>query len=63
MNHLREIRRQRGLTQLELASLARVSISTVSHAENGRVPYPAQRAAIALALDVWEEKIWPAPTR
>ncbi len=50
---LRELRQSRGLSQRDLAELARVSSGTVYRLENGlRGAYPGTIRKLAVALDV-----------
>jgi transcriptional regulator with XRE-family HTH domain len=55
---LRELRQSRGLSQRELAKLAKVSPGTVMQLENGlRGAYPATVRKLALALGVPTEEL------
>ena len=55
---LREIRRERGLSQRDLAALAHVQLATVSNAETGRhTPCFKTRQKLARALNTPVQKI------
>jgi transcriptional regulator with XRE-family HTH domain len=57
---LRDLRLERGLTQVELAVAARVAVGTISFAERDvRHPMPLVRERIARALGVSRTDIWP----
>lgn len=47
---LRAARKKCGLTQAELAKMAGISVSMVSHYENGRYPVPQVLALAVVAL-------------
>ncbi len=58
LSSLRELRRNRGLTQRELAKLAEVSPGSVYRLENGlRGAYPATLRKLAAALEVPTEDL------
>ena len=56
--YLKEVRQSRGLSQRELAELARVSSGTVYRVENGlRGAYPGTVRKLATALGVAPEEL------
>ena len=58
LNNLRAIRTQRGLTQLDLATLTQIAPSNISSMENGKqFAYPGWRKRLAKALGVSEKSI------
>jgi transcriptional regulator with XRE-family HTH domain len=58
MNRLRDIRRQKGFTQLKLANLAGVSTTTINMAEQRLIrPTLETRQKIAGALEVNPEDV------
>jgi transcriptional regulator with XRE-family HTH domain len=58
---LRETRKQRGLTQIQLSELAGVEQGTISRLENGESDRPSWEivARLARALDVPPEELFP----
>lgn len=59
-NRLREVRLQRGLTQLELAIRTRIAPQDLSAIECGRKwPFPSWRRRLAKALGVEEDYLFP----
>jgi putative transcriptional regulator len=59
-NNLRKLRKQRGLSQLELSYETRISPPDISKMERNKVfPHPKWREKLAEALEVEEEKIFP----
>ena len=60
MNNLKEMRKQRGLSQLKLAHLTGIQPSEISRVENGRlIPYPSWRTRLARALGATEHELFP----
>lgn len=60
MNFLKEVRKQRGLSQLTLAKLTNIAPSDISRIENGWLyPYPGWRKRLAKALGVTEAELFP----
>ena len=61
-NRLREIRQEKGISQLRLAYLTGVSPSAISKVENGHMSaFPNWRKRFALALKVREAEIFGGP--
>lgn len=59
-NNLKIIRTQKGISQLELAIMTRISPSNLSHIENGKqYCYPGWRKRLAQALNVDEKTLFP----
>lgn len=59
-NLLKEIRTEKGLSQLGLAKLTNISPSDISRVENGWLrPYPGWRKRFAKALNTPVDKIFP----
>lgn len=58
---LRKIRKEKGLTQVELASIAGVDATVISRIESGVIARPAWEtvARLSKALGVSPEKIFP----
>ena len=60
MNRLKEIRNERGLSQLRLAMLTGIAPSELSRIENGWIrPYPGWRKRLARALETTEAELFP----
>ncbi|GAH61860.1 unnamed protein product [marine sediment metagenome] len=60
MNRLKEIRNERGLSQLRLALLTGIAPSELSRIENGWIrPYPGWRKRLARALGATESELFP----
>lgn len=60
MNKLRQIRKERGLSQLDLAFMTEIGPSEISRIENGWLrPYPGWRRRLALALSATEAELFP----
>ena len=63
-NRLREVRKQQGLSQFELARICGIETANLSKVENGILrPYPGWRQRIAQALGVSEDEIFPAEVK
>jgi putative transcriptional regulator len=63
MNNLREIRKQKGLSQLKLAYITGIAPSEISRIENGVLkPYPGWRRRLAKALATNEGELFPKST-
>lgn len=63
-NKIRETRRQRGLTQTQLACAAGLAAATLCNIELGNLkPWPKARRGIATALDVREEELFSEESR
>lgn len=60
MNRLRQIRRERGFSQLRLAMLTGIAPWDISRVENGWIrPYPGWRKRFARALGMSEAELFP----
>jgi len=60
MNRLKEIRREKGLSQLRLAFVTGISPSDISRIENDWIrPYPGWRKRFSRALGISEDEIFP----
>ncbi len=60
MNRLKEIRAEKGLSQLALAKLTDIAPTDISRIENGWLrPYPGWRVRLAGALGVTESELFP----
>ena len=60
MNRLREIRKQKGLSQLDLMRATGIAPTDISALERGRsYPWPGWRKKLAKVLDVSEEVLFP----
>lgn len=58
MNNMRKIRKERGLTQFELAKLSNINPSSISNLESGKIYfYPGWLKRIAEVLEVDPEEI------
>lgn len=61
MNKLKEIRKERGLSQLKLSFLTGIQPSDISRIENGRLrPFPSWRERLAKVLGETEAELFPA---
>lgn len=59
-NKLREIRNQKGISQLKLTMMTGIAPGTISLIENGKLcPYPGWRLRLSLALGTNEAEIFP----
>jgi DNA-binding XRE family transcriptional regulator len=59
-NHLRFLRRARGMSQLELAKRAQLSWDTVAAVDRGaRVPYPGTQEKLASVFGLQREDVFP----
>lgn len=59
-NNLREVRKQRGLSQLRLSFLTGIPPSDISRIENEWLkPYPGWRKRLARGLGVSEAELFP----
>jgi len=59
-NNLREIRKQKGLSQLELSRKTGVPGNVISNLENYKVyPYPNWKRKLAEALETPEDELFP----
>lgn len=59
-NKLREIRVDKGLSQLQLSILTEITPQAISNIENNKVyVYPGWKKRVAEALQVPEEEIFP----
>lgn len=64
MNRLKEVRSERGLSQLKLAFLAGISPWDISRLENGWIrPYPSWRKRLAKALGTSQAELFPDEKR
>ncbi len=60
-NNLRKIRKQKGLSQLELGRKTKIASQIICNLENGKqYPYPGWRKRLAKALGVREREIFPS---
>lgn len=61
MNRLREVRKEKGLSQLKLAFMTGIAPSEISRIENGWLkPYPGWRKRLSRALDMPESELFPS---
>jgi len=59
-NNLRKIRKEKGMSQLDLSYDTRISPSDISNIERGKsFPYKGWREKISSVLEVDEEQIFP----
>ena len=59
-NNLKEIRKEKGVSQVKLSRLTLIAPSDISRIENGWLkPYPGWRKRLAEALGVAEDKLFP----
>jgi len=59
-NRIREFREARGLTQVELARIARMASPNLCNIERGRLmPWPRIKRRLAKALRVTEQELFP----
>ncbi len=64
MNKLKEVRNERGLSQLKLAFLTGISPGDLSRIENGWLrPYPGWRKRLAKALGIAQTELFPDEKR
>jgi len=60
-NKLKEFREQAGLSQVELARMARMASPNLSAIENGRLaPWPKAKRRLARALKTTPEELFPS---
>ena len=60
-NRLKEVREQKGLSQLKLTMMTGIAPGDISRIENGWLrPYPGWRRRLARALGVSEPELFPA---
>jgi len=60
VNRLREVRKEKGLSQLKLAFMTNIAPCEISRVENGWLrPYPSWRKRFANALGVTEADLFP----
>ena len=60
MNKLREVRKEKGLSQLKLAFMTGIAPNEISRIENGWLkPYPGWRKRLSRALGVPELELFP----
>lgn len=60
MNRVREFRKKKGLTQLDLAKITEIYQNDISQIETGgRKVFPGWRKRLAEALEVEEEVLFP----
>jgi len=60
MNKVREIRKKKNLTQLDLAKMTDIYPNDISQIERGkRKAFPGWRKRLAKALEVPEEELFP----
>ncbi|MFC2024313.1 helix-turn-helix domain-containing protein [Chloroflexota bacterium] len=60
MNKLKEIRNEKGFSQLTLAKLTNIAPTDISRIENNWVrPYPGWRKRLARALGTTESELFP----
>jgi len=61
LNRLREVRKEKGLSQLKLAFMTGIAPSEISRIENGWLkPYPGWRKRLSRALDMPESELFPS---
>ena len=59
-NRIREFREKAGLTQVELARMARMASTNLSSIEHERLaPWPKARRRLARALKTTEQELFP----
>ena len=59
-NHLKEFRERAGLSQVELARLARMASTNLNSIEHGRLaPWPKAKRRLARALKTTPEELFP----
>jgi len=59
-NNLKKIRKERGLTQFDLAKQTDISPSDISQIETEkRFPFPGWRKKLAKALEIAEKELFP----
>ena len=59
-NNLKEVRKEKGVSQVKLSRLTLIAPSDISRIENGWLrPYPGWRKRIAEALGVTEIELFP----
>jgi len=60
-NHLKEFRERAGLSQVQLARMARMASTNLSSIENGRLaPWPKVKRRLARALKTTPEELFPS---
>jgi len=60
LNKLKQVRNERGLSQLKLAFLTGISPADISRVENGWLrPYPSWRKRLAKALSTPQVELFP----
>lgn len=60
MNRLKEVRNERGLSQLRLALLTGIAPGDISRIENNWLrPYPGWRKRLSRALGISEAELFP----
>jgi len=59
-NKLKEVRKEKGLSQLKLALMTGIAPGDISRIENGWLkPYPGWRKRLARALGIPESELFP----
>lgn len=59
-NLVREMRKQKGYSQLKLGRMTEIAPNTISNIENGKiVAYPGWRKKLAAALEISESELFP----
>jgi len=59
-NHLKEFRERAGVTQVELARMARMASTNLNAIEHGRLaPWPKAKRRLARALKTTPEELFP----
>jgi len=60
INRLKKIRKEKGLTQLDLSKKTDIYPNNISQIENGkRIPFPGWKKRLAEALNVEEKELFP----
>jgi transcriptional regulator with XRE-family HTH domain len=60
-NKLKEVRKERGLSQLKLALVTGIAPGDISRIENGWLkPYPSWRQRLSRALGMPESELFPS---
>jgi len=61
LNRLREVRKEKGLSQLKLAFMTGIAPNEISRIENGWLkPYPGWRKRLSRALGMPESELFPS---
>ena len=59
-NMLKRIREEKGMSQFDLALMAKINPSEISRLENGKIyPYSGWKRKLSIALEIPENEIFP----